>query len=422
LLTFIAFSSIKQRDDYRTFWKDRIDSVRIWRSVDGDLETGGTDQHYTIRGLEAYVFLTSKELSHQRDLYTVTVLKEQDCERIRAKTEGWSAIALERAQNWAAQDALEVAGIEQTPAMRRSSFVAACTQNSSNRSLSPPRSPASVIVDLTAAEVECLQDVKKMNKLLIQHMQQRQQQQPTPPPTHEQTPRKKQRRNSTLDQRRNSMYHDQMPDRSSLYQQQQVHHQKQQRRNSTLDQRRNSMHGVQQRPDSSSLPQQHQAQQQQQQQQRRNSITDDYERHMSFCNQLLRNHQQLIKQYHTVGHRDSLALGVQQYYDPDHNINNNDIDTVFHYNIRRDSLSHNSLHHHHHHHQQQQQQYQQSPRQKSLAYEMQQRRDSLSMLRHSANDHYPMQDLQHQQLQPDYSDSVTSYSRLRRDSLAGHFL
>lgn len=348
--------NFKQRDDYRTFWKDRINSVRAWYSVLGDVKSSGFDEHYTVRGLEAYVFSSAQEQSQQRDLYTYTVLQEQDCERIKPKLEVWSAKALERAQIWAAQDA-QSAGIEQPTRC----FSTAANHDDFN-CITPPESPASVVGDGNV--VDNRWHVKDMNKRLIKQMLEQQQLQGQP--------RKKQRRDSALGQQRNSMHQGERPGTSSLYQQD-VNYQTVMGRNSIQDQRRTNLALGQQSHGSSGLHQpQEQTAQVNHKMSRRDSIADDYEQHMKFCNQLLNHHHQVAQRHNRgVGHRDSLALAVQHTYQLDYSKSH----AVFQHNIRPNALSFHGLRYHG----------LQDPCRGPLTFSGS-RRDSLSMHQQSATD------------------------------------
>lgn len=413
------------------------------------METGGFDQQYTIRGLENYVYSTSEEVSHQRDLYTKVVLEEQNCDSIREKVELWSAAASDRAQTWALHDVETVSEEEHHRIIlrhrrRRHSSMGDVVRSSSSSSadkgsLNPPRSPSSVVVDLTREDESGggLQDVKEMNKRLIEHMQQQQLQQHSPmegAPAALPRP-KKTRRVSASGQ------HQRLPTVRLADPQRQCEPSFPRKNASTMDQddrgnqRRHSMHmtarqgGELQLTHQQSLHHQHR----QPRQQRRNSIADDFDRHMSFCDQLLNNQhhhfaQQMHQQHSSAGHyRDALALSVPPYSSSDGALGA--LPNCG--SIRRDSLSH-SMHYAQHNytglpHEQQLLQHQpHGPTrvESDAAFNGHQtRRDSFS-----ARDYQQMQQCtearqRQQRMDADYNDCVTtSYSCLRRDSLAGHHL
>lgn len=356
-----------QRQDYRTFWKDRIDCVRLWRSMNGNMESVGIPDQYTIRGLESYVLFTSKELARQRDLYTYHVLFEQDCDRILPIVEGWSVVALERAQSWAAQDAKDaISFASQTDATAmdvQSSSVNKCIFNGEVRCMTPPRSPNSVIPDdldesgtggnNKGGRDNCF-GIKEMNQLLIQRMMEEEEQnissstssgnesqsspkkqrfsqasdshsserrnsfsasassQNTLPPLSRSLLSNEQRRHSLIQQRRNSM--------QLARQQQQEQVEQHQRRNSMCSARQQLQEQVEQQRRRNTICSARQ-QEQVEQHQKCNSISSDYDRHMKFCNQFLSSHEQVAahhgnnctstpNSFQATGHRDSLALGM----------------------------------------------------------------------------------------------------------------
>jgi hypothetical protein len=348
-----------------------MDSVRIWRSVAGDMNScPEINHHYTIRGLESYttsllhdndehgrtVLVGGKELSRQRDAYTRTVLHEQDSARIRPLVEPWTRVALERAQMWAAQDALDAAAAQsdddsdngeslQPPLAhprqyhqiaRRASLLAlglapdlSNDHNSVEVSLSPPCSPNSVVLlDMHSEMVtrkggdasppftpnrhdhQGVMDIKKMNQRLIQQMQE---QHRGDPMTSSSSSRKKQRR-STLSH---------LPESFCAHDDDGQHHVAEQRRQLIIAQRRNSMQLA--RLQQEQLQLEHE-QQRRRQLRRRHSV--DYHHgqqphqhptllshadYMTAAASAARPRASSDGHYHHR-HRDSLALGYAQHH------------------------------------------------------------------------------------------------------------
>ena len=75
--TYSSFLMI-QREDYRNFYRDRLDTVRLWRSL-RTMEPHQQQHHYKkleLRGLEQYQSgSVSAELNQQRAQYMETVLR-----------------------------------------------------------------------------------------------------------------------------------------------------------------------------------------------------------------------------------------------------------------------------------------------------------------------------------------------------------
>jgi len=159
MFTYLLYSG-KQRDDYRTFYRDRIETVRMWRSMRSNQLDAR--QHlgppFELRGLEQYQSgSVSAELNQQRAEYMEAVLRaawerrrllQQNapvCDNmIRERVQPLSNLAVERAQYLAAQDAKEAwrkeednnrdnhDDVEQSPSKRK-------------RCMSPPESPQSIL-------------------------------------------------------------------------------------------------------------------------------------------------------------------------------------------------------------------------------------------------------------------------------------
>lgn len=149
-----------QREDYRVFWRDRIDSVRLWQMVyggehgendDSDLEML-LDEQFTVRGLENYTTdqSTAKVLDPKKNNYIQTVLREQQQNAvvepnvIRRLAGKVTRASLERAQKIAMQDAREAhrEALGCVSPEGRSFSIGAKPQQQCE---SPPISPASVV-------------------------------------------------------------------------------------------------------------------------------------------------------------------------------------------------------------------------------------------------------------------------------------
>lgn len=159
-LSLFLFPIDAQRRDFDEFCKDRVDTVRVWRSVGGgDTLHHELEAYYCLRGLEPYQSSRlNTQLHAQRLLHHQTLRNEQtrqrllmmkqqpphppqqqqyDPERLRQAVEKLSAWALQRArrlalldQAWLEQEqmreasassAMAISKIRQQPARRRSS-------------------------------------------------------------------------------------------------------------------------------------------------------------------------------------------------------------------------------------------------------------------------------------------------------------
>lgn len=118
-----------QRKDFDDFLRDRVCSIRVWRSMGGNL-TKELCKHYCLRGLEPYQSPSlNAEMHSHRCMHHQTVLKEQkkqrrastcDPARIAQQVSHMSEWALRRAQKLAVQDAQDVL-LEQDVSSRSSS-------------------------------------------------------------------------------------------------------------------------------------------------------------------------------------------------------------------------------------------------------------------------------------------------------------
>jgi hypothetical protein len=116
-LTFSIHPHTQQRKDFDDFLRDRVCSIRVWRSMGGNL-TKDLCKHYCLRGLEPYQSPSlNAEMHSHRCMHHQTVLKEQkrqlragicDPVRIQQQVSHMSEWALRRAQKLAAQDARDV--------------------------------------------------------------------------------------------------------------------------------------------------------------------------------------------------------------------------------------------------------------------------------------------------------------------------
>jgi hypothetical protein len=155
----------RQHEDYKTFLKDRIDTLRLWRSVKGDFSS--LDQHYSLRGLEQYQSAAIlREITSNRNLHRRTVFQEQhsqkkegrsDPERIKQQVVPFSALALNRAIQIAEQDEAEVRG-RTTVSRKRQAPTTSIAAPSSER-VWKLRSP---VVDTVALKQMNLRMLKQM--------------------------------------------------------------------------------------------------------------------------------------------------------------------------------------------------------------------------------------------------------------------
>jgi hypothetical protein len=116
-LTFSNSFTNQQRKDFDDFLRDRVCSIRVWRSMGGNL-TKELCKHYCLRGLEPYQSPSlNAEMHSHRFMNHQTVLKEQkrqqrasisDPVRIAQQVTHMSEWALRRAQKLAVQDAQDV--------------------------------------------------------------------------------------------------------------------------------------------------------------------------------------------------------------------------------------------------------------------------------------------------------------------------
>lgn len=200
---------LQQRDEYRAFYRDRIETVRMWRSMrSNDLNARQhLGPHFELRGLEQYQSgSVSAELNQQRAEYMEAVLRASwerrkllqknapVCDNmIRESVQPLSNLSVERAQYLAAQDAREAwrkeeednsckkhVDVEQSPSKRK-------------RCMSPPESPQSIldlpfVVDGSSSsncgEEDVLsehdQKVKHLKQRLVHHMNNQKDAPPTP--------------------------------------------------------------------------------------------------------------------------------------------------------------------------------------------------------------------------------------------------
>jgi hypothetical protein len=174
-----------------------MSSLRIWKllqnenRVDGDNTVAATSTHfvwndleYTIRGLENYIHSSSRIIQRQRDLYTVVVLQDPyDTDRIHNQVQVWSDAALQRAQSYAIQDAIDVNAdriISSTTPPPRYYGSSSSSLSSRHADTTPPRSPTSLLPVEPSTPVGTVyatkhklpfMNVQEMNKLLIaQHL------------------------------------------------------------------------------------------------------------------------------------------------------------------------------------------------------------------------------------------------------------
>jgi len=115
LLLFLH--SILQRKDFDDFLNDRVSTIRVWRSMGGNI-TKELNNYYCLRGLEPYQSPSlNTEMHSHRCMHHKAILREQrrqrragvtDPDRIQAQVSHMSAWALQRAQRLGAVDARDV--------------------------------------------------------------------------------------------------------------------------------------------------------------------------------------------------------------------------------------------------------------------------------------------------------------------------
>lgn len=126
LLTFFklpfTYHSIRQHKDYASFLKDRLDTIRVYHSVNGDMSC--LKDYYSARGLEQHLhFQQNLCLQQKQRRLIAAVLSEQmrqkqggckDPEALQQQAALQTAEALEAAQQRAAMDAVDVMATTQT--------------------------------------------------------------------------------------------------------------------------------------------------------------------------------------------------------------------------------------------------------------------------------------------------------------------
>jgi hypothetical protein len=178
-----------QRGEYRKFWYDRMNTVRLWKClfdenevlINGhlgaciDFRWEGKD--FTVRGLENYILSSSEEANRHRDLYHVAVLQDPyDADGMLANVCAMSRASLQWAQSYAVQDAIDpYEASSLTPISDRIGNTFPRLQCGST----PPRSPSSILsINKLHRSMETPHDkklditcIREMNKRLIkQHL------------------------------------------------------------------------------------------------------------------------------------------------------------------------------------------------------------------------------------------------------------
>lgn len=159
-----------QKRDYRTFWKDRVETVRVWHSLYGGIEDDEyvarmLDDTFTIRGLENYVCdptETAENLDPKKNRYVQAVLRAQRKGPVNAQTlheevKEITGASLRKAQALAILDAQAI-----HPTLQQS-----MQPNTKPKSRPVPDSPQSV---LDAPNVTSSRKMKTFNKKLLAHM------------------------------------------------------------------------------------------------------------------------------------------------------------------------------------------------------------------------------------------------------------
>jgi hypothetical protein len=147
--TQVVTAAALQKKDYRTFWKDRVETVRVWHSLYGGIEDDEyvarmLDDTFTIRGLENYVCdpaEAAENLDPKKNRYVQAVLRAQrkgrvDAHALHEEVKDITEASLRKAQALAILDAQAV-----VPA--RSRF--AIDLNEKPKACPIPNSPNSVL-------------------------------------------------------------------------------------------------------------------------------------------------------------------------------------------------------------------------------------------------------------------------------------
>ena len=308
-----------------------MNSVRLWKclfeenvtrssgvlEIYSDFSWEGND--FTVRGLENYIFSSSKEMNRHRDLYNVAVLQyPYDSDGMLACVCEMSRASLQRAQNYAlhaAIDSYECSAL--APAFHRI--------GSKCRRFPPMSRPAVLSINQFHHSVETMNDqlfditnIREMNKRLIkQHLNIRVNQDLSPA-------RKKLKRRSSTTGSSYALAHE-----TSLT------NPERRRSTSFLDKDSRQPVSLQMQNISSS-----------DRQRRRLSMVDDFNQHMQFCDRLV-NELPIID--HSPYRRDTLSLNcsglkeVSNQVESTAEINNRvnmeiDDENLLQRQIRRDSL------------------------------------------------------------------------------------
>jgi hypothetical protein len=120
-LTQVVTAAALQKKDYRTFWKDRVETVRVWHSLYGGIEDDEyvarmLDDTFTIRGLENYVCdpaEAAENLDPKKNRYVQAVLRAQrkgrvDAHALHEEVKDITEASLRKAQALAILDAQAV--------------------------------------------------------------------------------------------------------------------------------------------------------------------------------------------------------------------------------------------------------------------------------------------------------------------------
>jgi hypothetical protein len=182
-----------QGKDYQEFLKDRVATIRVCRTLQGDLESGGLGDYYCLRGLEPYQSPSlHAELMAHRAMHVQTVLNEQLrlklhpdskgkslAESIQPYVKHMSQWATQRARNLAEMDALEVQSILQNSKGRASGRRRSCLgipssskrRRVTHRSSLPLQQPSMTSFTSPATPGLDLVQLREMNRQLLQSIQ-----------------------------------------------------------------------------------------------------------------------------------------------------------------------------------------------------------------------------------------------------------